>query len=367
MRQHQLKAEQYPDAEAVVLLDEERRICFADGANYRDTALAIKILTAEGVETFSSMNTGVNPYYGDFDVKAMRTVKPDGREIEAEQAGGWVAFKSLEPGDIIELHYGSSTWRMSDLNRDFWDSHIFRWTVPCLASRYVLLVPPTAEFDWRLKNYDGDVNSVLKMTRMPEFDKYVWEMTDVEAVRDEPLLPPWSDGVPWLDVSSLKNWQEINDWYVKLSTAPSRPDPVVAEKVQELIADQHGKDQQIRALYNFVCNEVTYENLIFQYSAFVPNSARRVLQSMYGDCKDKVCLLRSMLSEVGVESHFVLVTPLDFGKTLYLPSPRFNHTILAIPVDESWSESDGEYWFLDPTAQWMPVTDLPWSLKGARG
>jgi tetratricopeptide (TPR) repeat protein len=360
LRDSRVDAADYPDADAVVILDESRRICLKDGYSYSDYALVIKILTDEGAQMFSTVETGINPYYSDYIVKAMRTVKPDGQEIEAEMLLGRVAFKSLSAGDIIELHYGSSSWSAGDLNRQFWDSHMFKWQVPMLASRFILLVQWGAKFEWRLNNYSGDSSNVVTPVVLKEFKKYEWEMRSVEAVHDEPLLPPWRDGVPWLDISSVKSWQEINDWYYKLSDVPSRRDPVVAEKVDEVIAGVSGTDAQIRTLYDFVCNEVKYEDLLFQYSAFVPEEARRVLQAMYGDCKDKACLLRSMLAEIDVESYFVLVTPLSFGGTPYLPSPRFNHVVLAIPRGNG-------YWFVDPTAEWMPPAEIPWSLKGAQG
>jgi tetratricopeptide (TPR) repeat protein len=370
-RERRVDADDYPGASAVVVLDESRRVRFRDGTNYTDHAMSVKILNAEGVDKFSTVSTEINPIYSDYDVKAMRTVKPDGREIEGELIYNTVAFKSLAPGDIVELHYGASTWSAHDLNQQFWDSHLFQWNVPCLLSRYTLLVSSGTEFDWQLNNYEGDAEQVVTHTRAGEFDRYTWEMTDVPAVGDEPLLPPWRDNVPWLDVSSVESWQQINDWYYKLSSAPSRPDPVVANRVAKITAGIDDRDEKIRALYDFVCNEVVYEDALFRYSAYVPELARNVLRSMYGDCKDKVCLLRSMLEEIGVHSHFVLVTPLDDGCLAYLPSPRFNHTILAIPAgepaDQGAAVSAGRYRFIDPTARYMPAGSLPSSLEGAEG
>jgi hypothetical protein len=360
LRETRIDPADYPDADAVVILEDDRRICMRDGFSYIDYALVVKILNDKGAQTFSTLETGINPFYSDSDVKAMRTVKPDGQEIEGELMLGRVAFKSLSAGDIIELHYGSSSWGAGDLSRQFWDYHRFKWDEPMLTSRFTLLVEGGGDFDWRLNNYAGDPNSLMTPVKLGEFKKYEWEMKGIEAVHDEPLLPPWRDGVPWLDVSSVKSWQEISDWYYKLSDVPSRPDPLVAEKVRELTAGVSGTDAQIRKLYDFVCNQVKYEDLLFQYSALVPEEARRVLQAMYGDCKDKACLLRSMLSEIDVESYFVLVSPLSDGSVPYLPSPRFNHVVIAVPRGQG-------YWFLDPTAEWLPPSAIPRSLEGAQG
>ncbi|MEE9269902.1 MAG: DUF3858 domain-containing protein [Candidatus Krumholzibacteria bacterium] len=128
---------------------------------------------------------------------------------------------------------------------------------------------------------------------------------------------------------------------------------------KEIIRVAKTQRERIRRLYDYVANQITYENLSFQYSAYIPEAAEDVLQALYGDCKDKVCLLRSMLKGAGVESYFVLVSPVTDGLSSILPSARFNHAILAIPQDDG-------LWFVDPTAKGMDADRLPESLRGAR-
>jgi tetratricopeptide (TPR) repeat protein len=352
-------AEDHPGQGACVLLDQRRRIVFEDGTSYWERALVVKILSASGVEQFGSIHTGVNPLIVDLVIKEARTLKPDGQALEAEELSGKVAFQALAPGDIVELYYGVSVATTGRLNRDFWDSHIFQWSVPCKVSTYELLTPADAWFASKLHNCELPESEVLAKRKLKDgFTRYTWQLTDIPARAAEAAPPAPRDVSPWLDVSSVATWGEIAAWYSELSDGPSKSDSNVRSKVRELLPEEKERDVAIRRLSSFVTNEVVYEDLDFQYSAFVPQRASAVLRSLYGDCKDKVCLLRSMLYEAGVGSRFALVTPLDDGSTPFLPSPRFSHAILAI-IDGS------DTTFVDPTATGFPLGLIPIELEGA--
>jgi hypothetical protein len=275
----------------------------------------------------------------------------------------------LAPGDLIELHYHSSSWSVGKLNQEYWDSHFFKWDVPCLHSSYSLLAPPEKDFQWKLHNHD-EPETIMESKQHGDFTLHSWRMEDIPARSREVHAPPSRDVSPWLDVSTIDSWGRIVEWYADLSEEPSGSDPQINRKVMDLLGESEtgtmeageagARDRRIATLYDFVANLVAYENLSFQYSAFIPEPAKDVLRSMYGDCKDKTCLLRSMLDAIGVESSFALVTPVTMGMREHLPSPRFSHVILAIP-----SEDGAGYWFLDPTAKGAPATDLPEALQGA--
>lgn len=352
-------AEDHPGQGACVLLDQTRRIVFEDGTSYWERALVVKLFATSGVEQFGTLHTGVNPLIANLVIKEARTLKPDGQALEAENLFGKVAFQALAPGDIIELYYGVSTGSIGKLNRDFWDSHLFQWDVPCLRSSYELLIPEDVWFASKLHNYELPETDVLVKRRLKDgLTRYTWALTDVPARADEPARPAARDVSPWLDVSSVLDWGRIAAWYSELSDGPSKVDPRVRAKVGELLPKKEERSIAMARLCGFVTNEVAYEDLDFQYSAFVPQQANAVLRSLYGDCKDKVCLLRAMLAEVGIQSRFALVTPHDDGITPYLPSPRFTHAILAI-VDS------GDTIFVDPTATGVPMGRLPAALEGA--
>lgn len=353
----------YEGAGACVLLDDERRVCFEDGSSYYERVLVAQILAESGVERFGSLRLGVNTLFSDVTVKVAHTVKADGSLVDAEQVLDGVAFKNVEPGDFVELHYGVTGWSVGSLNREFWDEHRFKWDIPVRRSRYTLMVPMGTKFDWKIHNYFGDPDALMHEFTEEDYNRYEWTMENVPAVPKEPLAAPWRERDPWLDVSTIGSWDEVVSWYRDLSSPPSKDDPVVAETAKALTEGIGDLRAKVGALYRFVANDVAYEDLLFLYSGYVPEPARRVLEAKYGDCKDKVCLLKSMLESVGVSSYFVLVNTVDQGRQGYLPSPRFNHAVIAVDLEDAGDPAD--LWYLDPTARWLPSNQLPTGLWGA--
>ncbi|MEE9269901.1 MAG: DUF3857 domain-containing protein [Candidatus Krumholzibacteria bacterium] len=229
-RQHELSAADYPGENACVLLDDNRRIVFADGTTYVEHAIIAKVFNDAGVEQFSSLNTGLNPLFTELVIKSARTIKPSGEEFEARSMLGEIAFQSLAPGDVVELHYGGSSWGVGKLNQEFWTSHMFQWSVPCRKSTYTLLVPKGTDFDAFIHNHSAVIKDPVYTHG--GFESHTWVMKDVPGRRRELYAPSAQDVSPWLDVSSVKHWSDIVEWYSDLSEMPSKADPVVDAKAQ---------------------------------------------------------------------------------------------------------------------------------------
>lgn len=350
-------------SDAVVLLDQHRRIVFDDGSSYSEKAFVIKVLTEAGVESFGSLSTGVNPFYSNLSIKNARTYKPDGRALEAKRGAGHVEFDSLEPGDTIAFVFGYTNWALGSLSGEFWDSHVFQWGVPCLRSTYELLAPGALDFDWTVHNDPESActssREIVEQVSGLSLTLYTWTMDDLDAREDEAAAPPTRDIVPWLDISTISSWSSIVEWYRALTERPSRPEPAIEREAAALLDGVMSDVQpRVETLFRFVSDRIKYEDLSFMNSAFVPEPAEDVLEARVGDCKDQVCLLRSLASSAGLECYFALVSPITSGMTPYLPSPRFWHVVLAMPTDSG-------YRFLDPTARGVSSRTVPLSLQGA--
>jgi len=88
---------------ALVLADIDRRIVLGDGANAEFRYQLVKVLTDKGVAEFGRQGLDLGNGTTSYGILEARTIKPDGRQIEAERIGPAVAFQSLTPGDVIEL------------------------------------------------------------------------------------------------------------------------------------------------------------------------------------------------------------------------------------------------------------------------
>src|SRR5262249_16949602 len=94
----------------------------------------------------------------------------------------------------------------------------------------------------------------------------------------------------------------------------------------------------------------------------------------YGDCKDKACLMQSLLRSVGIESHPVLVYSGDPTRIQpQFPSAlQFNHAIVAIEVKGELEGAGNldvstNVIFFDPSDSRTPLGDLPFYVQGGLG
>src|SRR5213593_1548775 len=101
---------------------------------------------------------------------------------------------------------------------------------------------------------------------------------------------------------------------------------------------------------------------------YKPHMAAQSFFKSYGDCKDKVTLMRAMLKVAGIASYPVAIYS---GDPFYVreswPSPQqFNHAIVAISVSDTTPRAAsvehpalGRLLFFDPTDPDTSVGDLP--------
>src|SRR5690349_12678225 len=86
-------------------------------------------------------------------------------------------------------------------------------------------------------------------------------------------------------------------------------------------------------LASFVQREIRYVAVEVGIGGYEPHHAQATFKNRYGDCKDKVTLLSTMLSDIGVESYYVLINTSRGVVMPEFPSPRFfNHAIVAIRI-----------------------------------
>jgi hypothetical protein len=148
--------------------------------------------------------------------------------------------------------------------------------------------------------------------------------------------------------------------------------------VQELTASLPTPMEKMRALAGFAQKDIRYVGIQLGIGGVQPHPAAEVFANRYGDCKDKVTLLSSMLKEIGIESHYVIINTQRGAVTANTPpNMGFNHAIIAIqlPVNVEASKLPGfaahkklgPLLFFDPTEPLVPLGRLPGALQANYG
>jgi hypothetical protein len=134
---------------------------------------------------------------------------------------------------------------------------------------------------------------------------------------------------------------------------------------------------KMKALADYTQQKIRYAAIEIGIGGHQPHPAGQVFAHQYGDCKDKVTLLSSMLHEIGIESYYVLINTERGTTAPGFPSIRFNHAIVAIRLPDSVPDAAlyaivnhpklGRILFFDPTDEFVPLGYLPWQLQDNYG
>ncbi len=175
-------------------------------------------------------------------------------------------------------------------------------------------------------------------------------------VPDEPLAPPLSEIIPTLVLSTFKDWSAFRSWYGEAVRGFTEPDAQVRELAAKLTAGKTTRDAKLRALFDFVADDIRYVNYV-SGEWWLPNRPQQLLARREGDCDDKALLLITLLKAVGIDAQEVMVQTRLTGQPSVLRArgaaiPLFDHGIAFLP-----GPNGGTY--LDATSPQSRLGPLP--------
>jgi transglutaminase-like putative cysteine protease len=258
----------------------------------------------------------------------------------------------------------------------------FQDDLPTLTSRVVLSMPAgwtASSLTFNHSPVDPVVNGSI----------YTWEMRGLPAIEPEPAMPSPEQIVPRLAVTfvpatgtaaafgpSFETWQSVSRWLTNLQDPQITPNAALTAEVNRLLANARAELEKIRAIGRYAqgVQYISIQTGIGRGGGYKPHTAAEIFAKSYGDCKDKVTLMRAMLKVAGIPSYPVAIYS---GDPFYVqnswPSPQqFNHAIIAISVSGTTAQSAsietpglGRLLFFDPTDPDTSVGDLPEQLQGS--
>ena len=374
-------AEAYPDADAILLLNQFSHDVLPTGKSRYTSHQVVKILTDRGRRQYDDIAIPYNPMAQYITVNIARTILPDGAVIEpldeayndvtppgllsynlySDAMWKVISMPALEPGVIVEYQVtledsgantvGNETW--------FWGDFSFQSTDVTLQSIYALRVPFDTKFRWKAVNCQLNPHE----RHEEEISTYIWTYGETPGLAEEAGMPATKDIVPRLSYSSVKSWDAVYEWYKELAMEQYTADEAIEETVRAITANVEAPSNKIRALYHFVTSQIRYVGIELGQGAYQPSPAFQVFQMRYGDCKDKTTLLISMLKLIGIKAFPVLLNPSPYERVdVEIPSlGQFSHVITAVP------RNDGKYIWLDTTSEVCSYGNLPASDQGRKG
>lgn len=374
------------DAPALVLHHSAKINISSNGSSERKVYWAVKVLKNEGIDatTFEQRVSSDRQIKG---LKAWR-ISPDGSSealgkdrvayYALHQSAGYydddqtmvASFPTIHTGDVVACEY---TVKEKAGWGGYFQSFTFQMSLPVVSSRLEVDIPK----GWELLASGRNLEPV---TDTREKDKYVWEVGYLAYRPEEPYSPdneilarllqlscydPLADKGPHFGC-----WHDASQWVWDLFQEAADPDEQIRALTSELTTDAASDWHKLVAIAEYVRNEIRYVAVEIDEGRFRPRPAPITWQNRFGDCKDKVTLLRAMLTAADIPNQPVLAR---IGGTVdrEFPSPfQFNHAIVAVPADgfsvtQDLSRAMQDGWlYFDPTDPATPLGLLPSALNG---
>lgn len=345
------KAEDYPDDNSIVLLNEIQKVVYPEGASEERSEMLVKVFNQNGIDTWKQYGIAYNHYRQRLIIDKAEVLKKDGNKVQAEKNEGVLVFTNLETGDAIHVSYRLEEYNTGKLANQFWEQFNFNTEYPVKLGRYSLLFPANEKFQSQVLH--SDIKPAV--TDVEDMKMYVWEAKDQPAIKLEPFMPALSDIGEILDISTIPDWKYVSNWYSDLSSNLAKTDFEIKETVATLFDGKKGLSdlQKAKAIYQFIEENVSYSNVPFMHGPIIPQKASRTLSTKLGDCKDVSTLFVAMCKEAGLKANLVLVDTKDNGiQHLNLPSIDFDHCVAQLIAG-------GKKYYVELTDQKLSFGTIP--------
>jgi len=359
--------------EAIVWLLDDGVIRYDEqGRETRTYRKIIQVLRQEAVAPLSEQSFSYSPGHERLTINWIRVVKPNGEVLSAAPAQiqesdvparmgdpvysdrkvKRVSLTGLAVGTILD--YSVTTEELKPfLAGDFYNSWLVNPEMTIMRSRYVVDVPANLDIRIREQNL-----TFPRQTRTVGGRKvYTWAAADIPRVRGERFAAD-SNGVrTTIEIGSPMTWNQIASWYAGNARDRYAVTPVVAAKLAEVVKLATTREDSIRALHRWVAQDIRYVSIALGMGGYQPRAPETVVETGYGDCKDKATLFVAALAKMGVTAYPVLLNSRG-GVRRELPTiEQLNHAIAAIKTGSA-------YQFVDLTAGLTPYGQLPYDEQG---
>lgn len=348
---------QISDGEYFLLVDAQTRATSAGKTSYH--RFARKAINAEGVESIANIRIVFNPSYQHLVLHSIDVVR-DGRvdhrlakasvqvvqrekELERQIYDGSktanVFLEDVRIGDVVDYAYSLEGRNPVFNGLDFGEFH-FQYRVPLARVHARLLVPSTrpvaiAPHRTELKAAVRDESGIRE---------YVWNASDIAAVRWETDTPAWYDPYASVQWSEFADWSAVAAWARPLYQVPAALSADLLTEVERIRSSESTSAGRMLAALRFVQTRIRYLGVEIGAGSHAPNPPSTVLARRFGDCKDKTLLTLTLLRRLGIDAQAALVNT-DMRRSLadMQPTPAlFDHVLVHASVD-------GKSYWLDPT------------------
>ena len=366
----------YADDDYIYLLDDGVIRFEADGRSSRTYRQVIQILNQDGAEAWGEQSFSYSSGSEKLTVNWIRVLKPTGEVISGQPAHEQeslapvafdapvysdqkvrrVTLSGVAPGTLVDWSY--TVERVKPLvPGDYYTG--WRVTTGLLTRRSRLIVDVPASVKPRIQ--EENVHFQRLDVESHGRHVYTWATKDVQKLRGEPFAATPNTLSVHIDVGSPITWGELAHWYANLSAGRYALSPALESQLADHVKDARTLEDSLRAVHRWVSQDFRYVSLSLGIGGYLPRLPTQVLDTRYGDCKDKATLFIALVRRMGIRANPVLLSA-SGGADSTLPTvQQFDHMIAAVDRPEKL----GGRIYLDLTSDLTPYGELPPAEEGS--
>ncbi len=327
---------EYPEAGAVILLEQVVHEINGDGSAVTSEHFLVKILRDRGKTKFADLKRTYNLRTDSMEVVVAQSRKRIGAPMPVEREAinditppeladaavyadfhqKVISYPGVAPNVCLELK--RRTYHKPDETGSsyFWGVSALQTDEPIMVKEYAVVVPN----GWELRY--ATTGPSLQPTVSSRGDKtvYLWRVEKVAQIIPEPYVPPEME--PRLVYTSCPSWEALGRWLQQQYREKIEPSAPIAAKAAELTKGLSAEDERVRAIYLWVTTKVRNVNLPLGVTGYAPHPAAQVLENRYGDWRDKATMLASLLRAAGTQADVALIKRNGAPLLEDLPSPK---------------------------------------------
>ncbi len=339
------------------LVDWQIKVDVKTRARYKHYATAL--LSAEAVQDNSSIEITFDPSFQSVVLHHLTIIR-DGKRFNRLDLKGFKLF-SVETDEDRLIYNGSKRASLIIPDVRVGDTIDYAYTIlganPAFGSNFsyyaqleysapVQKIHERVLVDRGIATYTKAYANAPKpvIGRIGNYTSYIWEIDNSPQKDADDNQPNWYYGYQGYRFSSYENWdavgQYFNQYYMTPRTLPRELRPVVANIQKKYLS----KERRARAALAYVQKEIRYLGIEIGSGGYIPRPPKLVLKRRFGDCKDMTLLLLTLLKELDIEAHAILVnSDTRGGVTNELArATAFDHVLVRANLE-------GTYYYLDAT------------------
>ncbi len=180
------------------------------------------------------------------------------------------------------------------------------------------------------------------------FNDYTWQSINPKVVILESSTPSSYNPFQLVQISNLKNWEQVKDHYKTLLIVPNYNNLNLKKIIDSITHSTSDLNKQITSIIEFVQTHIRYSGNEYGIYSHMPRSPEVVIKNRFGDCKEKAVLLNEMLKLINIEAFPVLINT-SLGNKILQKNPAINSFDHCITV----FKYNNQLYFIDPTISYQ--------------